>query len=104
MERMKASDFPQDLLNLFDKYIPVSYTHLPGRWRIPHKLAVSGRECRGSQATAAQRGVDLPSIGGRIRDICAFYSCERGKFVRLYPGFAHDVLNGDAARPQSVSY
>ena len=32
------------------------------------------------------------------------YSRERGKFVCLKSGFAHDVLNGDAARPQSVSY
>jgi hypothetical protein len=34
----------------------------------------------------------------------AFYSRERGQFVRLYLAFAHDVLNGDAARPQSVTY
>ena len=33
----------------------------------------------------------------------AFYFRERGKFVRLYPVFAHDVLNDDAAHLQSVS-
>ena len=47
---------------------------------------------------------NLQSIGSRICDMCAYYFRERGKFVRLYSVFAHDVLNGDAARPQSVSY
>ena len=46
----------------------------------------------------------LESIGSRIRDMGAVYSRERGKFVRLKSVFAHDVLNGDAARSQSVSY
>lgn len=42
---------------------------------------------------------DLESIGSRIRDICAVYFRERGKFVRVHSVFAHDVLNGDAAGP-----
>jgi hypothetical protein len=47
---------------------------------------------------------NLQSIGSRICDMCAYYFRERGKFVRLYSVFAHDVLNGDAAHLQSVSY
>ena len=34
----------------------------------------------------------------------AYHFRERGKFVRLYSVFAHDVLNRDAAHLQSVSY
>jgi hypothetical protein len=47
---------------------------------------------------------DLESIARRVRDMGAVSSRERGKFVCLKSVFAHDVLNGDAARPQSVSY
>jgi hypothetical protein len=47
---------------------------------------------------------NLQSIGSRICDMCAYYFRERGKFVRLYAVFAHDVLNGDAAHLQSVCY
>ena len=47
---------------------------------------------------------NLQSIGSWIGDMYAYYFRERGKFVRLYSAFAHDVLNGDAVRPQSVSY
>jgi hypothetical protein len=73
----------------------------------------SGCAIRRNQAKASGGGMGhsggdllpaLESIGSRICDISAVYFRERGKFVRLRSALAHDVLNGDAASLQSVSY